>query len=54
VAGDGADISAQVVGPAVQGLDAGAAINIDLLLEDGRRAVRSTRASAHDRATSSV
>jgi thioredoxin reductase len=39
VAGNVADISAQVMASAVQGLDAGAAINIDLLFDDIRRAV---------------
>jgi thioredoxin reductase len=39
VAGNVADISAQVMASAVQGLEAGAAINIDLLFEDIARAV---------------
>jgi thioredoxin reductase len=43
VAGNVADISAQVMASAVQGLDAGAVINIDLLLEDVRRAVEVAR-----------
>jgi thioredoxin reductase len=43
VAGNVADISAQVMASAVQGLDAGAAINIDLLLEDVQCAVEAAR-----------
>ena len=46
VAGNVGDISAQVMASAVQGLDAGAAINVDLLLEDVQRAVAATRDSA--------
>jgi thioredoxin reductase len=45
VAGNVADISAQVMASAVQGLDAGAAINIDLLFEDIQGAVEATRGS---------
>jgi thioredoxin reductase len=48
VAGNVGDISAQVMASAVQGLDAGAAINVDLLLEDVQRAVAAARASAPD------
>ena len=49
VAGNVGDISAQVMASAVQGLDAGAAINVDLLLEDIQHAVTAARASAPDR-----
>ena len=44
VAGNVADISAQVMASAVQGLEAGAAINIDLLFEDIARAVEASHA----------
>jgi len=43
VAGNVADISAQVMASAVQGLEAGAAINVDLVFEDIRRAVEGGR-----------
>ena len=54
VAGNVADISAQVMASAVQGLDAGAAINIDLIFEDIGRAVGAARTAAQDSAASSV
>ena len=46
VAGNVADLMAQVVGSAAAGGMAGAAINLDLILEESRDAVEARRAAA--------
>jgi thioredoxin reductase len=46
VAGNVADVTAQVMASAVQGLTAAGAINVDLLLEDVRSAVEEARNAA--------
>jgi thioredoxin reductase (NADPH) len=43
VAGDVADVTAQVMAPAAQGIAAGTAIDVDLVLEDAQLAVDETR-----------
>jgi thioredoxin reductase len=47
VAGNLADVQAQVITSAAAGLAAGAAINLDLVLDEARQAVSTQSAAAH-------